>query len=144
MPYGLGYGGLYNLPELQRQGVGLTTRIGGPGQVGQAVNAYGRLRADALKTQMARQLEYQRLANAARMNTLRYQNSKFATSLMNKRLRMKRRQLRQDKKAFPLNILTGLGTSLFSVYEGNRRAKRIKEQSAMHNALMRQILERNK
>ena len=120
MPYGL-----YNMQELQRQVISL-----GNQNPYRAINSYGKLKAQAMATQLGRQLQFQQMAQADRMNAL--QHSINMAGLQNRmgQLKLDKRELKNDKSPLPWTIGLGLSTTGLNAWQQYSQRKSRKAQTA--------------
>jgi len=116
---------IYNTPELQRQAIGLQNN-----NPYRAISPYGRLRAQAMATQLGRQLQYQQMALGDRMNALQHRMSMAGLKNRMGQLRLSRKELRENQSMFPWEIGLGLGTTGLNAWQQYSQRKERKAQTA--------------
>ena len=116
---------MYNLPEFQRQVVEQQNPY-------RAISNYGNLRAQAMATQLGRQLQYQQIAQANRNNIMQHRMAMMGLKNRMGQLKLQRRQLRQDQSMFPWEIGLGLATTGLNAWQQHSQNKERKAQIARH------------
>jgi len=122
---------IYNMPEFQRRVGSALSGFGGRGSIGRAKSPYGRLRAQMGADQLARRLQYQRIRHASNMADIKYKNQKTYMKDRDKMYKLRAKEIENNKSKLPWELGAGLGTGLFSWWEGRDRAKKIRAQSAL-------------